>query len=111
MNRNKNYLFFLGILLSFLFITCDKENEEKKDIEYLKFKQIAWNSLSTASQESVTHDWKDAEAKTTKNPDNDEDVVLVVFHTIYDALTCPISVYIDIETEEVIFPENILLCD
>jgi hypothetical protein len=84
--------------------------EEQGEIDYLTFKQIAWNSLSPASQETVLHDWKDAEAIMSKNPDNNEDVIIVIFHTPYDALTCPISVYMDIQTGEVICPENIPSC-
>jgi NADPH-dependent 7-cyano-7-deazaguanine reductase QueF len=99
------------ILLSMLIFSCKKDPDEQGGIDYMKFKRIAWNSLSQETKNIVLHDWRDAETIKTKNPDNNEDVVIVVFHTPNDALTCPISVYVDIKTEEVIYPENIFLCD
>jgi hypothetical protein len=99
------------LILSLLIISCDKDKEEQVEIDYLKFKLIAWNSLSPSTQKIVLHDWKEAEAIITKNPDYNENVIVVIFHTPYDFLTCPISVYVDIETEEVIHPKNIPLCD
>jgi hypothetical protein len=100
----------LSIIILLMTFSCEKEI---KDIDYIKLKYIAWNSLSPALQKTVVHNWRDAEAVKIKNPDNYEDIVLVVFHTIYDALTCPISVYVDIKTEKVICPKNIkkVLCN
>lgn len=90
-------LFFLIIL------SCDKDNKELVT-DYLKYKEVAWNSLSPETHEIVLHHWRDAEATITKNPDSSELVIVVIFHTPYDALTCAISVYVDILTEEVIYP-------
>jgi hypothetical protein len=56
------------------------------------------------------HNWAEADAQLSKNPDNtDNVVVVVVFRTKYDALSGPITVYIDIKTEKVIYPKNIPL--
>jgi len=107
MNRSKIPLLILGIIIPFIIFSCDKDQNE---IDYLKFKEIAWNSLSPATQDIVLHDWQDAEASLTKNPDNNKDVIVVIFHTPYDALTCAIAVYIDLESEEVIYPENVPRC-
>lgn len=110
MNRNILSSIMLWMLLSFIIFSCDKDKEQS-EIDYFKFKEIAWNSLAPASKEIVLHDWIDAEAVMTKNPDSNKDVIMVFFHTPYDALTCPISVYVDIDTEEVIYPENRLKCN
>jgi len=110
MNQTAISSMLLWTILYLTVVTCDKGNEEVQ-IDFLKFKQIAWNSLSESEQEMVLHDWIEAEASLTQNPNAGEDVILVIFHTPYDALTCPIRVFIDIETEKVIYPENIPKCN
>jgi hypothetical protein len=99
------------ILLSVLIISCGKGKELDAE-DYMKFRLIAWNSIETGTREIITHEWKDAEVSRIRNPDNEkEDVMLVDFHTPYENLTCPIYVYVDIKTEEVFYPKNVLVCD
>lgn len=109
----KVQLILVMITLIIAGISCTKDKEEKiSEIDLLKYKRIAWNSLSESDQGIVLHEWDEADASVVKKPDNtNEDVVLVLFHTPYDALTCPIRVFIVIKTETVIYPENIALCD
>lgn len=93
--------------LSFLTTSCEKDNDLSK-ADLLKFKEIAWNSLSASQQEFVTVDWQDANAKVIKNPDNEaEDIVLVSFRTTVSDLTGPLNVFIHIKTEEIFRPNNL----
>lgn len=101
-------------LMSFLVLTLNscKKDKGSEEPDYMEYKEIAWNSLSEAYQTKVLHDWQDAEATLTTNPDDHNDaVVVVVFHTTLDAVLCPISVYVDYENKVVIHPKNIYLCD
>jgi hypothetical protein len=98
-------LMVIIIPLCMLVSSCKKEKDEM-----LKYKQIAWNSLSETSKGIIIQDWKDANAMFINNPDNaNEKVVLVTFVTNVMALSGPINVYIDLETQTVIHPVNIPL--
>lgn len=112
MKKVKVLLIYSMITVISVSISCTKDKEDISEIDLLKYKKIAWNSLLESQQEIVLHEWFEADASVVKNPDNiNENVVLVLFHTPYDALTCPIRVYVAIKSEMVIYPENIELCN
>jgi hypothetical protein len=104
-------LFFPVLVFLIVLLSCKNDKIDPDDIDLMKFREIAWNSLYPETQAIVLHSWQEAEAVFAENPDDGSDVIIVIFHTPNDALTCAISVYVDIESEEVIYPENRLLCD
>ena len=65
-----------------------------------EIREIAWNSLSTAEQSTVTGDWKQAEV--TETTYNEKSAYAVAFHTSDDALLGPITVYVDQSTKLVL---------
>ena len=112
MKTTQNHMLLIALLYLISNVSCEKTKDENVEPDYLKYKLIAWNSLNSSEQAIVTHEWNEAEAMPINNPDNITDrVVLVVFHTNMEALTCPINVYVDLETRAVIYPKNIMLCD
>jgi hypothetical protein len=112
MKSIQNSMLLTALFCLIITVSCGKDKDESAEPDYQKYKLVAWNSLSASEQAIVTHEWKEAEAILTKNPDDNADrIVLVVFHTTMDALLCPINVYVDLESQEVIYPENIMLCD
>lgn len=112
MKTFQNQRLLVALLCLLISVSCEKSDDENVEPNYLKYKLIAWNSLSQSAQAIVTHEWNEAEAMLINNPDDITDrVILVVFHTTMDALTCPIYVYVDLETRNVICPKNVMLCN
>ena len=106
--KSVKYRIFFTAIVSVLFLTACLDIKDSEEIDLNAYKLIAWNSLTIEAQQTVTHDWQEAEASIIQNPDDvKKNIVLVVFHTINDILTCPIHIYIRIDTKEIYDPQNI----
>jgi hypothetical protein len=81
--------------LFLMFITsCKKEDAKATDQEY---RSIAWNHLNKAQQATVNIKWEDAPIE--KKTDKGQEIVVVTFGTIQDAILGPIQVFIDVKTK------------
>lgn len=83
------------------------ENEK----EYMEFRQVAWDSLSENTKDTVIGDWQKAEVTEVRPAavpqhniklEKNQKVVKVVFHTEQDSLLGPIGLYIDRSSKEII---------
>ncbi|MFJ5625729.1 hypothetical protein ACIQD3_24430 [Peribacillus loiseleuriae] len=82
------------------------ENEK----EYMESRQVAWDSLSENTKDTVIGDWQKAEVIEVSPDDvpqhikleKNQKVVKVLFHTKQDELLGPIGLYIDHSSKEII---------
>ncbi len=93
----------------------NKEESLGKDYEkeYMEFRQVAWESLSENTKDTVIGDWQKAEVIEINPADipqhikleKNQKVVKVVFHTEQDSLLGPIGLYIDRSSKEIMGPD------
>ena len=84
--------------------------EQNKEKEYMEFRQVAWESLSKNTKDTVMGDWQKAEVIEVSSADipqhikqeKNQKVVRVVFHTEQDSLLGPIGLYINRSSKEII---------
>ncbi len=94
------------VVLSILLLGCQQNNEK----EYMEFRQVAWESLSENTKDTVIGDWQKAEVIEVSPDDvpqhikleKNQKVVKVVFNTEQDLSLGPIGLYIDRSSKEII---------
>ncbi len=87
--------------------------EQNNEKEYMEFRQVAWESLSKNTKDTVISDWQKAEVIEVSPADipqhikleKNQKVVKVIFHTEQDSLLGPIGLYIDRSSKEIIGPD------
>ncbi|MBN3582323.1 hypothetical protein JYB64_07970 [Algoriphagus aestuarii] len=93
------YLLFFSLLLTFS--SCQDKDDQEAD--FSKIREIGYNYLNEATQETIIGDWRKAVVRKMGNGNYE-----LLFNTNQDALLGPILLEIDGETRTVIkmYPRN-----
>jgi hypothetical protein len=118
----------LTIILLFL-VSCSENSDVLSPSGKMKYREIAYESLSEHEKDEINSDWEDADVKEGRyqsfngahtiivDPENRlyfvlknsnirlgelQVLIIVTFNTIYDSLLGPITVIVDPKSEKVI---------
>ena len=91
-------VFVIGLVIA----SCDRDNNPVRSIDDMKYREVAWTSLSAEEKETVTIDWREAKVNKCNYWEKEQEAACVEFNTTLDPLLGPIVVFIEPVTLEVL---------